>query len=186
MPYDFTSALHLAVLQNDVAVVDMLLKFGGDLSLEMQTSEWDDDDMLDVSTVHILEESRRRQLGLAYHLFKHDLENHVNAVPDSKSIVRLLRLKLEQGLSISAPDRARCFWIRAAIARHGGALTDGLIEAYFQPGHFDLWRIQSWPWGSAEPMEFQALVAAMPGRSNTSHADVETGSSGASHSDNAE
>merc|ERR1740123_1091675 len=49
-PYDFTSALHLAVLQNDVAVVDMLLKFGGDLSLEMQTSEWDDDDILDVST----------------------------------------------------------------------------------------------------------------------------------------
>merc|ERR1711933_23667 len=35
-------------------------------------------------------------------------------------------------------------------------------------------------------MEFQALAAAMPGLSNTSRTDVETDSSGASHSDSAE
>eukprot|EP00443_Scrippsiella_acuminata_P084925 CAMPEP_0115396648 /NCGR_PEP_ID=MMETSP0271-20121206/13402_1 /TAXON_ID=71861 /ORGANISM="Scrippsiella trochoidea, Strain CCMP3099" /LENGTH=639 /DNA_ID=CAMNT_0002820381 /DNA_START=27 /DNA_END=1946 /DNA_ORIENTATION=+ len=185
-PNDFTSPLHLAVLQNNAAMVDMLLEFGGDLSIEMQSSEWDDDGMMDVSTVRILDESRRLQLDIAAHLDEHNLENHANVLPDSKSVVRLLRLKLEQGLNISVLDRARCFWVRAAVAHHGGTLSHGLMEAYFQPGHFDLWRIESWPWGSAEPMEFQAIVASMPGSSNTGRADVETCSSGAYHSDTTE
>lgn len=176
-PWDFTSALHLAVLQNDASMVDMFLEFGGDLSVEMQTVEFDDDGPVAVSSVRILDEARRRQLDIAAHLDKLDPENQASVIPDSKFFVRSLRLKLEQGLNISALDRARCFWVRAAIARRGRILTEGFMEAYFQPGYFDLWRLESWPWGSAEPMEFQALGAAMP--------DTKTGGSGASHSDNA-